>query len=156
METSSYKTWNKFKENIAELLSAIESEYSSKSITRVGLRYINNITAATPAEFKQNISTEMYKAFSPIIPTAGVSRQFIIREYTYEDHMLKFQYGLANEFYPSPLSNYNFALDIDAFDTNKPIEFSDIMNTLGGFHKEIQEIFQIWIFKSCAINLGKL
>jgi uncharacterized protein (TIGR04255 family) len=113
---------------------------------RLGLRYINDIELREKAPFvwSDYLNPKMLCLFNFVDQNQYTSRIFHNIEFTFDSMRLRYQFGMHNPDYPSPIRKKEFILDLDAFNESL-IEFNDISNSLQMFHGKIQEMFELSI-----------
>ena len=125
---------------------------------RLGLRYINNI----PQIAKGRDSTDWAKVVKSNVsavlkapnPHGNLVRAVGVTEYNYDDHILRFQFGMHNPDYPGPLTRPLFLLDYDCW-TDSLIDQSEVLSRLRGFRDDILQMFLASISSDLRRDLQK-
>lgn len=113
---------------------------------RVGIRYIN-IFDSSKIRLRKNfftpeISASLYTKISENDNELKLTRSLHTTEYSVDDMILKFRYGMYNPEYPNALRKNDFTLDYDFF-TDDMIDSADgILRVVNKGHEEIQALFE--------------
>ena len=118
-----YKEWNdkSFIElkNIFDKIISILFRISNIQVTRLGLRYINNIeftdSISGPTEWDGYLNPNIISIFKMADTESKISRAFQNLELILPDMMIRFQYGMHNPDYPAPVKRKLFILDYDGY-----------------------------------------
>jgi uncharacterized protein (TIGR04255 family) len=144
--TLSYRSYPGFatlKPTFLNYLTAVAASLSGAAVSRVGMRYINNIEVpeADPTEWSKYIAPALLGVFGLPNPTGELSRVFEIVEFNYGFSQLRCQFGMPNPDYPAPIRKKLFLLDLDAYRTGlmAPDELPDLLD---GFHANIKALFE--------------
>lgn len=144
-----YKSYVKFevvKKEFFEILDAFFDSYTTTKCIRVGLRYINDIKldVGTPLNWKNYINPKMIGILDIYPNKQLIARAFHNLELNFGEFMLRFQFGMYNPDYPSPIRKKSYILDMDAY-CNGNQERVEIFNNFDKYHYRIQEIFELSI-----------
>lgn len=113
---------------------------------RVGVRYINIFDSSKIRLRKNFFAPEIAASLYTKIPgnddELKLTRSIHTTEYSVDDMILKFRYGMYNPEYPNVLRKNDFTLDYDFF-TNDMIDSADeILRVVNKGHHEIQVLFE--------------
>ncbi len=142
----SYKKFNTYRQMRNEFFEIIElffKLFNEALGSRLGLRYINEISLLDDDPFSWNgyINQKLLGLFSVCENNNSLSRIFHNLEYNYGDYNLKFQFGMHNPDYPATIAKKIFILDYDAYYMGAQ-EKDEILNNLDKFHSKIQQLFE--------------
>lgn len=141
-------SYNKLREEFETLLNQFGNACPFDNIKRLGLRYINSIslTLRNPTNWKQYVNSQLLHLFGFRTESAEFCRVFHNIEYAYGDHQLRFQFGMHNPDYPSPIRQSVFILDYDAY-YDGLIEKPEILQKLDLYHSSVHSLFEMSITK---------
>lgn len=146
IEIQKYDTFENLRALIEKTFPAFLKAYSPVNCTRMGLRFINEIKMdeGNPLEWEElvyvplgHLKEDFFKDKSEISRIMG---QTIL---TKEDHKLTFNYGIFNSEFPAKISRKEFILDFDCY--TEIVSENEVVNYVGKFHREIQELFEMSI-----------
>ncbi|MCG7849533.1 MAG: TIGR04255 family protein [ANME-2 cluster archaeon] len=149
-----YKTYKEFKEIVQKVFQNLEGENSSAKVSRIGLRYINQIIVkqGNPFDWTGLIKEPLICSRHFIEDIDGVRRLMGVLEFNTPDYFIRFQYGWFNSEYPNPIARKEFLLDYDCSSTNEINFSSGLISQIDIFHDAIKELFK----KSKFDELDKL
>lgn len=139
-----YKNIETFNAVVSKILNAFFSVYSQVLITRVGLRYINQIKLDEKDffEWKNYLNGSLISHLSFIEKPEVIRRSFNRFDLKIDDDTnLLFQYGIHNETFPEKITKKEFALDFDCY-SQIQVEKEQVMAKLDEFHKIIKDFFE--------------
>jgi len=138
-----YKTYKEFREIVQKVFQNLEGENSSVKVSRIGLRYINQIIVkeGNPFEWTGLIKEPLIYSRHFIDGINGVRRLMGVLELNTPDYLIKFQYGWFNSEYPNPIARKEFLLDYDCSSTNEINFSSGLISQIDKFHDTIKELF---------------
>lgn len=153
-----YDGFDSFLNIISKVSSAFNELYQENFISRVGLRYLNQITQTKTKLFDwgklidksliANVNT-YFKNNSNI--ARSVSQTIL----NYDKYFLNFTYGFFNSDYPAKVAKNEFLLDLDCFAVN--IEKTTIINDyIKPFHHEIQKHFENAVKPDLRTLMGQI
>jgi len=155
-----YDVYNSFEELKSHFLPVLEELFKSiegLQVTRLGLRYIDEITCDdnNVFEWSEYLNMPLLAAFS--IPHDGKEVLRVFNNFTIRDHdmILRFQYGMHNPDFPAPIKKKIFILDLDAY-TEGLLEFGDIEEKLEKFHEAIGNLFEQVITDKLREIMGEI
>ncbi len=140
-ESSKYTTWSEYKDFVESLLVTVQDVIKDEKLTRIGLRFINKIPLKEILEAKKYFQKDVNTCFLRTKDEKKLNRIFIIKEYTDDIANTRFQFGIPNQYYPSPIISPEFVIDIDIYST-RHIEYENIIMSLNDFHLKIQTLFE--------------
>jgi uncharacterized protein (TIGR04255 family) len=138
-----YKSFNVFKEEFISIFNAFMEVFPESQIGRVGLRYVNNIdlNEKNPLNWNKYIHANLLSSLKFIDDKKFISRVFNNLEMKYEDMSIKFQYGMHNPDYPSPIKKKIFTLDYDVYYISA-FDKSEVPVVLERYHDQIISLFE--------------
>ncbi len=138
-----YSSYEKFKDDFLSICKMISTSFDEAQASRIGLRYVNHIRIKTgdPVRWNGYISKELLGLFSFKIPGARFARLFHVMEFTFENFLLRYQFGMPNPDYPAQIKQKLFVLDFDAF-RHDLLNLTQLEADLDSFHLEIQKLFE--------------
>jgi uncharacterized protein (TIGR04255 family) len=142
-----YSTYEEFKEEFFEPLTAFLDSYPDTVISRFGIRYINEIkfkAEASPTDWHGYLNPKLLGLFDFAPDHSVLSRVFNIMEMNYGDLRLKFQFGMNNADFPATIREKSFILDLDAFRAGL-LDRADVVANVDRAHEKIQELFELSI-----------
>lgn len=138
-----YVDFQEFKEDFEFMSSNFFKIYPVGVITRIGLRYINEIkiSEGNPLEWDGLIRKELIEHLKFFKEKSGLARSMQLVEIVKDDYKLRFKYGLFNSDFPAKISRKEFVLDFDCITLNE-LEQSGIMSTASKFNEVITDFFE--------------
>ena len=114
--------------------------------SRLGLRYINQFDLekeiSNPFEWKKYINSDLLGLFNFSVEDSKTSRIFHNLEFVFDEQFnLRFNFGLNNPDFPSPIKKKIFTLDYDAYYKGL-LDIESIPDSLDKFHNSIQSLFE--------------
>lgn len=116
---------------------------TNQELTRLGLRYLNQVTLkeGTPFEWEDYISSYLTQSIK-FIPS---NNQYLARNigqmvFNKSDYTLVFAYGWFNRHFPNPIAEKEFVLDYDCYSENV-LNLSEAYGYIETFHREIKDIY---------------
>lgn len=145
VEYTRYVTYEETKDQFMRVLQVLFDIYKDAVCSRIGLRYINNITLESggdPLDWKELLNEKLLSAltFYPELKKY-LARSFHSLELNFGEYNLGYQFGIINPDYPAVIKQKNFILDMDAHYRGS-IDYRDIGDNLDRFHDRIQAIFE--------------
>ncbi len=138
-----YTNYDEFKKLVQKVIQNLEAENPSIKISRVGLRYVNQITLneGHPLEWTGFIKEPLISSINFIEKQNELSRSIGIIELNRLEYSIKFQYGWFNSEYPNPIARKEFLLDYDCYSRNET-DLSSILGQVDTYHTAIKELFK--------------
>lgn len=142
-----FKEYTHFEEyfKIVDLVTkSIFQLFPSIVSTRLGVRYINQINLEEKLPFKWNnlLNKSLLDSMNFISNKKDMSRYITLVELNKEDYQLRFQYGIANSLYPSPIIKKEFVLDYDCFTFESLEKPEEILGKVKEFNGVISNMFE--------------
>lgn len=143
-----FNDYTHFEEYVAALKAALEGlfkTFPSVISTRVGLRYINQITLnnGSPFEWEKLLEPSLLESIKVMISEKkDISRYINLIELTKDDYRLRFQYGIANSVYPSPIIKKEFTLDYDCYSFESLGNVEEVIEKVKLFNEVIKKMFE--------------
>lgn len=141
-EINTYTNYENFRSYIQKAIAEFEKEDPTLKVSRIGLRYINQIiiSEGNPFELNTLIKKPLICAINFIDQREEVSRLMGVIELNKSDYFLKFQYGWFNSEFPNPIAKKEFLLDYDCY-SNYETDLSSILNNVETYHTAIKKLF---------------
>ncbi len=143
-----YKTWDSNSFNTLKgfffiLLDELFDLNHDLQVTRLGLRYINNIKFDDKNIFawKSYLDKNLLHGLDFIEEKSAISRAFGNLELNYGDQKVRFQYGMHNPDYPATIKKKLFVLDYDAYCVGTQ-DKEEIKASLISLHDKIIYLFE--------------
>jgi uncharacterized protein (TIGR04255 family) len=143
IEQKRYERYESFRDDfITSLLSLCEA-FPDAQISRLGIRYINQIELKEidPFDWSQYLADYATATLSAQADKSKIVRDFHSLELNCESFNLRFQFGMHNPEYPAPIRRKLFVLDLDAY-SQRTIEPGNIQSALDEYHHAIQARFE--------------
>ena len=146
-----YDSFEQLKKDFKLVFDSLVANYGELNITRLGLRYIDEIEMRGEKDVFGWGKYLKPKLFSALTIPASKNRVFISRafsnlEFNYGDHNLMLKYGMFNPDYPSPIKKKVFILDSDAYKQDN-IPNEEAYSVLGKLHDRISNLFEKRLIK---------
>lgn len=133
------------KRDIDFLWTAFKDTYKISELSRVGLRYINEITRpeGDPLAWEGYIHDDIVKASlgSPQPENHKLTRSMHAMFWIDDDHRITFQFGIQNSDFPNPIAKKEFMLDYDCSSMG-PTEISEVVPCFEKYNKMIESLFE--------------
>lgn len=146
-----YYSFEQLKKDFRLVFDSLVTNYKELNITRLGLRYIDEIEIRGEKDvfgWKQYLKPNLFSALS--IPLKKdkdcISRAFSNLEFNYGDHNLTLKYGMFNPDYPSSIKKKAFILDSDAYKRDN-IPNEEAYSVLVQLHERISNLFEKRLIK---------
>lgn len=144
VEYKKYKSFDTLNSDFLMILDAIYKAFPDLQVTRMGLRYVDNIempTEKNPTDWSAYLDPRLLSIFDIADDASTISRAFQILEFNYGTYNMRFQYGMHNADYPAPIRKKVFTLDYDAY-CQSLLERQEIADNLVTFHGKIKASFE--------------
>jgi len=147
--TINYKKYNKYhflRDEFFNIVSTFFDVFPEAQGSRIGLRYINEITLEDENVFdwSKYINDNLLGVFNFYDNKSNYARLLNNIEFNFDDFILKFHFGMHNPDYPSKIVKKVFILDYDAFHQGL-MDRTLIQNCVDKFHSKIQNLFEMSI-----------
>jgi uncharacterized protein (TIGR04255 family) len=141
-----YRTYESFeilKNDFTRMAEAMFKAYPELQISRLGLRYINEIKlpANNVFDWHEYLDDNLLALFTVPKETSKIARAFNNLVLNHEGIMLRLQYGMFNPDFPALIRKKIFILDYDAY-YNGPQDFEEIKSRIDIFHGLIEASFE--------------
>lgn len=138
-----YQGYTNLKKQFFQTLDALLEEYPETQFKRLGLRYVDKIQfdEPNPTDWSDYLDKRLLCNFSIATEVKTISRAFQILDFNYGDYKMRFQYGMLNPDFPSPIKQKIFTLDYDSY-IEELIERSELERTLDRFHTKLKLSFE--------------
>ena len=146
IEYTRYSTFEDFGAAFVAMVDALYDTYNEMQIKRFGIRYINNIELAGENRFSWSayLNRSLLSIFNVPQDKRNIIRAFQNLELKLGDCILRFQFGMHNPDYPSPIKKKSFILDYDAYIVGL-LTKAEINRNLEILHDEIENMFELSI-----------
>jgi len=119
LEFRRYPGIERMKADFGLLWEKFQATYPVQTLTRAGLRYINQVSLPTgdALDWKGYIGQHLIDAALGVGRSDGsrLARSWHEMHWTAEDHRMAFRFGIFNSDFPSPVAHREFILDYDCF-----------------------------------------
>ncbi len=141
-----YSSFPQLKKDFHLVFNSLIKNYGELNITRIGLRYIDEIEIKHEQDifdWKNYLNPKLFSDLSlPFKKDRNfISRAFSNLEFNYGDHNLTLKYGMFNPDYPSPIKQKVFLLDSDAYKRDN-IPNKEVCYVLNKLHDRISDFFE--------------
>ena len=137
-----YNTYNDFRRIVQIVIQTLETEDPSAKLSRIGLRYINQIFfEGNPFEWTEFIKEPLVSSLNFIEERNELARLMGVIELNRSEYLIRFQYGWFNSEFPNPIAKKEFALDYDCYSINET-DISEVLNQIDLYHSEIKDLFK--------------
>lgn len=138
-------------------MEAFHREYGVGELTRVGLRYVNQVKPGNgdPLDWGDLIAPALVDATIGIAgdQTRRISKSFHELRLTHEDYRMTVRFGLHNEDFPNPVAQREFILDFDCSSAGLT-EAVDVPEVLRRFHRAAEVEFERSIGEGLRRDMG--
>lgn len=143
IDYTNYESFDISKDEFILILNKFISAFPESQIGRVGLRYVNNIeiNEKNPLSWSKYINKNLLSSFKFVTDKESISRVFNNLEIKYDDMRIKFQYGMHNPDYPSPIKKKIFILDYDVYYIGA-CDKSDVSDMICKYHEKIISLYE--------------
>jgi uncharacterized protein (TIGR04255 family) len=143
IEVTKYQEYENIKRLVVKLNSFLNGSIGPVGISRLGLRYINQIKVneGHPLDWSGFIDERLLQPVNFIESSNEISRAMGTIELNKTEYNLRFNYGWFNSEYPNPIVKKEFVLDYDCYSTNM-IEVKDLIDNIGAYHETIRSLFK--------------
>jgi uncharacterized protein (TIGR04255 family) len=138
-----YSTYEHLKKEFSSVVAALDDAFRETRAGRFGLRYINNIEieGASPIEGWEEYITPVLITPPQFFAGQQLTRLLHVAELKCGDLALRFQFGLPNPDYPSPIKRPSFILDLDAY-LQAAHDLGESLQYMEQAHDCIQRLFE--------------
>jgi uncharacterized protein (TIGR04255 family) len=131
------------KDQIKSVIDNFQKSYSPISVTRLGLRYINEIKIkrGSPYSWDGYINKSLLNLLSSdLIVREETSRIMSQIVYKKDDFNTTFSFGIANSEFPNPISRKEFILDYDCY--SNEVDYDKINSLINDFNSNMVILFE--------------
>lgn len=138
-----YSGFTEIYDDINLIINNLIEFYPVKIANRIGLRYINEIELdGSRFEWSNILKPHIHNPTTEFIPqTDNVLRSMHSLDVREDEFNLKFQFGMWNSEYPSPIKRKEFVLDYDCI-LKKEIEITEVFPISDELHNIIKKWFE--------------
>lgn len=155
LDIRKYNNYDEFRRLVQRVIQSLETENPSGRVSRIGLRYINQITLdeGHPLDWTGLIKDPLLSSINFVERQNELSRSIGIIELNKSEYFIKFQYGWFNSEYPNPIAKKEFSLDYDCYSKTER-EISSVLGQVDIYHTAIKELFRCSISESLERMIG--
>lgn len=140
-----YEHFPEFLNDVGFLLEKFRALYQPASISRIGLRYINEIALneGHPLDWDSLINPALIRGVMAVFDKDSMKmlRSAHVLHIKKDDLSLLFHYGLFNSEYPNPVSRRHFVLDYDGSVADQ-LPFDEVIATFTQLNKLCEDMFE--------------
>lgn len=138
-----YNNYDDFRKIVQTVIQNVETENPSAKLSRIGLRYINQLILdeGNPFDWNELVKRPLISSLEFIENQNEIARLMGVIELNRSDYFIKFQYGWYNSEFPNPIAKKEFALDYDCYSKNE-IDVSEVLSHIDTYHKAIKDLFE--------------
>lgn len=141
-EMKKYNTYDDFRRIIQKVIQTLETVDPSAKLSRIGLRYINQISIeGNPFEWTEFIKEPLVSSLNFIEERKELARLMGVIELNRSEYLIRFQYGWFNSEFPNPIAKKEFVLDYDCYSINET-DISEVLNQIDSYHIAIKDLFK--------------
>lgn len=155
-EVKDYVSYADTSATFASVFEAIRKSNPDAVISRIGMRYINQIdlTAYKKTARKNYVKSTLFEsAYDGTIENATQARTQHLVELVIDDYRVRCVTGLFNPDYPATIKRNIVTLDYDAFIQGN-VDSSDVSEYLDKFHNSIQVLYEESILTKQREQMG--
>ncbi len=156
IEYNQYSTFDDFFNAVKLVYNALIDIYSIKIIKRISLRYINQIyfKSGNPLDWSLYIKKSLFKFPNDFFSEKTEPLRYLYSlEFKENDYNIRFNYGLFNTEFPSPINRKEFVLDYDCY-LKEDIETSEVLEKVKEFHEIEDRWFEMSILQPLRKKMG--
>lgn len=160
LEYFSYADSKKLLNDINSYCANVLDRHEIKTVTRIGLRYINQIELQDIKkinDWSRYISGDLLKSTDFFKKNGKAPIRILDHiEFKTEEFNTVFKYGIWNDRYPTPITNDAYILDIDCY-TRLPIDLTDnnLEDVAKKLNEEAENIFNFSITEQLKKEMDK-
>jgi uncharacterized protein (TIGR04255 family) len=151
-----YKHFDELSEQIAFILTSFRRHFGAVQFTRIGLRYINEITLpeGSPLDWDGLINRDLVTSVK-----AGLVADFRMTRSVHQLAALKddvsvtLNYGINNPDFPNPVARRQFVLDLDCF-VSSLVESNEAEDWIREVNKVAETVFESSIDDGLRNRMG--
>lgn len=149
-----YDHYHPFREEVKYVYDNFIDTYKVEEISRIGLRFINEIslTEGNPLDWNGFINNKLStSSVAGLLNGMKLIRSMHQLHALYDDISVLFNYGIFNPDFPNPVARKHFILDYDCYLTGG-FPSSDILNRLDDLNQVAENMFE----NSIEIEMRKI
>lgn len=141
--TTKYVRFSEFYERLTSVWKSFVESYKPSIITRIGLRYINEIKLeGNPFEWKHLLNENLHSSLNIFPDSQGsIARSMHQLHLTEDDYKVIFQFGIFNSGFPNTIAQKEFILDYDCISEDEH-EPQDVLGKFSGFNEIVGKLFE--------------
>lgn len=141
--SSRYVGFLEFFDRLSDVYNHFVENYSPSIITRVGLRYVNEISLdGNPFEWQNLLNENLYSTLNAFPNMrSSFARSMHQLHFTGDDYKIVFQFGIFNSEFPNTIAKKEFILDYDCI-SEEEIEPQEVIGKFTRFNDLICELFE--------------
>ena len=141
--TMRYKRFSEFFNRLTHVYNQFVENYKPSIITRIGLRYINEIRLkGNPFEWETLLNDSLYSTLDAFPgKQSSIARSMHQLHFKEDDYKILFQFGIFNSEFPNTIAQREFILDYDCI-SEEEHEPHDVLGKFGGFNEQISTLFE--------------
>ena len=138
-----YSTYEELREEFDAVLKTLFSLEPEIEGSRLGLRYINQIEIGDdePLRWSKYIDNRLLGLFDRFTDPTVLTRAMHVVEFQHGEIGLKFQFGMPNPDFPSPIRRRQFVLDFNGY-VQGPQGLEELSSNIEAAHERIQDLFE--------------
>lgn len=139
-----YKHFDELREQIAFVLGSFRNRFGQQQFTRIGLRYVNEITRPEGSALdwdgliNPNLVTSVKAGLLEGLRMARSVHQLIAQR---DDVSVILNYGINNPDYPNPVARRQFVLDLDCY-VSGLVESAEAEQRIRDMNKLAEDMFE--------------
>ena len=143
LDMKKYNNYDDFRKIVQTVIQNVETENPSAKLSRIGLRYINQLilSEGNPFDWNDFVKKPLTNSLEFIENQNELARLMGVIELNKSDYLIRFQYGWYNSEFPNPIAKKEFALDYDCYSKNE-IDVSEVLSQIDTYHKAIKDLFE--------------
>lgn len=157
VETTAYVSWVAFRARFEELLAALPPDTRPVNVTRIGVRYVDQIQvagAATPTDWRTYIESSLIGSADSIAFDDRILQALQQLSYSIDDNVINVRHGYIRN---DPGSDFpsTYVIDTDLFtQTDLPFDPAAIFDRLNRYHDWAWSLFRRSITPATVELLG--
>jgi len=143
LEMSRYIRFSDFSQRLTRVYDHFISKYKPGIITRIGLRYINEIKlTGNPFEWENLLNENLYSVLNAFPEKRSyIARSMNQLNFTMEDCKIIFTFGIFNSEFPNTIAQKEFILDYDCISEDEH-EPHDVLGIIKQFNDNVWEFYE--------------
>jgi uncharacterized protein (TIGR04255 family) len=139
-----YKHFDELREQIGFVLDSFRRHFGSVQFTRIGLRYVNEITLqeGSPLDWEGLINKDLVTSVKAAMPSglrmARSTHQLVAIK---DDISVLLNYGIYNPDFPNPVARRQFVIDLDCY-CSGVVEFNEAEQRIRDVNALAENVFE--------------